>query len=75
MRRRLTRHLLTWCSSQGHGTFPRRIALSLVPSRGMCRQQKPHGFKGSMWSKMSFTIARSGIAMNMPATPRVHCLQ
>ena len=31
--------------------------------------KNPHGFKGSIWSQMSFTMARSGMARNIPGIP------
>jgi hypothetical protein len=31
--------------------------------------KNPQGFKGSIWSKMSFTMARSGMERNMPGIP------
>ncbi len=31
--------------------------------------KNPQGFKGSIWSKMSFTMARSGMDRNMPDIP------
>ena len=37
---------------------------------GMVSPSKnPHGFKGSIWSKMSFMMARSGMERNIPDTP------
>jgi len=38
---------------------------------GMVSPNKnPQGFKGSIWSKMSFMIASSGIERNIPGTPQ-----
>ena len=31
--------------------------------------KNPQGFKGSIWSKMSFTMARSGMERNIPGIP------
>jgi hypothetical protein len=31
--------------------------------------KNPQGLKGSIWSKMSFTMARSGMERNIPGIP------
>lgn len=31
--------------------------------------KNPQGFKGSIWSKMSFTMASSGMERNIPGMP------
>ena len=32
-------------------------------------KRNPQGFRGSIWSKMSFTMARSGMERNIPGMP------
>ena len=33
--------------------------------------RNPHGFRGSMWSQTSFTMASSGMDINIPGIPHM----